>query len=222
MFFGKGDSWVFLAIRSTVSSSCQAHLVTWLFYDLQVADLRNGQYSQKYWESAFINRVRWPVWVQAIGVDPSQTSPTTSGELSLSMVLTWMPEVVKYGISNLTLIGGCERHQDQPKTKVRLRSIKYKIVLKSTKCMVRLKLSRKGWRLTLPSLSSPTTEGRPKWALIRYSCHWLQCHWVTKMCSKWKSSLFLRGRTWWSKSLHSAQGHTCNGLKSKIYRNHLQ
>ena len=139
------------------------------------------------------------------------------------MVLTWMPEVVKYGISNLTLIGGCERHQDQPKTKVRLRSIKYKIVLKSTKCMVRLKLSRKGWRLTLPSLSSPTTEGRPKWALIRYSCHWLQCHWVTKMCSKWKSSLFLRGRTWWSKSLHSAQGHTCNGLiKNKIVQNFIK
>ena len=41
--------------------------------------------------------------------------------------LTWMPDVVKYGISNLTLIGG------------------------------------------LPSLSSASTLGRPKWARIRYS-----------------------------------------------------
>ena len=124
----------------------------------------------QYWDSVLRNRVAedWG--------DPSQTTPTTSSELSLRMVLTWMPDVVKYGISNLTLIGGCKRYQDQPRTKVRMRSIKYKIGLKSIKCMVRLKLSRKGWRLTLPSLSSPTTEGRPKWALIRYSCHWLQCH----------------------------------------------
>ena len=50
--------------------------------------------------------------------------------------------------------------------------------------------------------------------------HLLFC--LNKFVIWYNRSLFLQGRTWSSRWLHSAQEHTCNGLKSKIYKNHLQ
>ena len=147
------------------------------------------------------------------------TCHTLDQQLQVNWVLTWMPEVVKYGISNLTLIGGCKRYQDQSKIRPWVSSVKHKI----NQMHGQTKAKQNGLKAkpTFPSLSSPTTEGRPKCALIRYSCHSVQCHWVFS-CFKWEFSLFLRGRTWWSRSLHSAQGHTCNGLVKKIsFQNHF-
>ena len=162
------------------SSSYQAHLVTWLFYDLQVADLGNRQCSKML--KSFMSRIReqlWPGclrwwskgsqtwhWLEAAEDIKIRRMPTR-----IDIRQSWdkskyrgQPKRFRGNTHQRTLgLGGCQPERIYNRVKIKV--IRWRTTKKSSEA-----------RPTLPSLSSPTTEGRPKWALIRYSWHWKQCY----------------------------------------------